>query len=226
MRLVDCFSELIAYALFLAKPEVAEIVPFDKASKDIDGLLERCRIAALERNFEPPDYVEAKFAICAWVDEHILCSKWKPGEDWRKHQLQRLHFNTKNAGVEFFERLERLPDDNKLVREVYATCLALGFRGRYFLDSQAAELADIKKTNLRKLMLKPFLDTSDTAEERLFPDGWQQQSGTRKIRSPFNPFDWYAVLIPVVSVAILVELFFVYRNSLNFMVLKFFETLK
>jgi len=226
MRLIDCFSDLMAYALFLVKPEASETVAFEKASRDIDGLLEKSRLDALERNYDPADSLEAKFAICAWVDELLLCSRWKPRDDWRKHQLQRIHFSTKNAGVEFFERLGRLPDDNKPVREVYANCLALGFRGRYFLDGQTSELDDIKKNNLRKLLDKPLLVTSDADEVQLFPDGWQLKSGARKVRSPFNPFDWYSVLIPVVSLAIVVELYFFYRNSLNYMVLKFFETLR
>jgi type VI secretion system protein ImpK len=225
MRLVDSFSELMAYALFLVKPESSETVTFEKASRDIDALLEKSRIDALERNYNAADYLEAKFAVCAWVDELLLCSRWKPRDEWRKHQLQSLHFGTKNAGVEFFERLALLSDENKPVREVYANCLALSFRGRYFPDQLAAELDEVKQNNLRKLLDKPLLATADADEGRLFPDGWRQ-GAARKIHSPFNPFDWCAVLIPIVSLAIVVELYFFYRNSLNYMVLKFFESLR
>ena len=51
---------------------------------------------------------EARFAVCALLDEILLTGSWSGREDWSRMTLQRRLCATVNAGVEFYEHLEAL----------------------------------------------------------------------------------------------------------------------
>ncbi len=115
--------------------------------------------------------------------------------------------------------------NKKPLLEIFATCLVLGFRGRYFLDDQAAELQEIKRRTLKYIHEKQLFSAEDT-DDRLFPFAYQGKALPKRFKGSFRPFDWYSVLIPIAAVLIMVELYFFYRNDLNLMLLNFFGSLK
>ena len=81
---------------------------------------------------------KAKFALVAFLDETIFSSTWNQKEAWLSDPLQIKMFDTFNAGEEFFTNLEELRQRssvNKDVLEIYYLCLALGFKGKYQLQS-------------------------------------------------------------------------------------------
>lgn len=81
---------------------------------------------------------KSKFALVAFLDETIISSSWNQKEVWLSDPLQIRLFDTFNAGEEFFTHLEELrqrSSTNKDVLEVYYLCLALGFKGKYQLQS-------------------------------------------------------------------------------------------
>ena len=198
---------------------------YERAREDILGLLDKAGVCARGRGFRAEDIAESHFAVCAWIDEAILTSAWSGAPEWKKLQLQRDFYNTNNAGVEFFERLEALGANHKPVREVYALCLALGFHGRYFHPDYQPVLAEIKSRNL-ELLLGDMATAQDLAGLKLFPQGYLggQKVTSRSMR--FRPFDWFSFLIPLVGAVISVELYFFYRNSLNIKLLEFFGNLQ
>ncbi|MFH1197526.1 MAG: type IVB secretion system protein IcmH/DotU [bacterium] len=80
----------------------------------------------------------AKFALAAFIDETIVGSEWTKKNSWLSEPLQLKLFNSFNAGEEFFTRLSQLRQrikENADVVEVYYLCLALGFRGKYQIES-------------------------------------------------------------------------------------------
>jgi len=119
------------------------------------------------------DWEDACFAVYAWIDETILLSPWAEKEKWQEEMLQARYFGTTNGGVEFFERLKRHmaesrnkrkegefqlfessdPAENggKEALEVFSHCLALGFKGKYFLPDQQEELKTLKTLVLEKV---------------------------------------------------------------------------
>jgi type VI secretion system protein ImpK len=154
MALIDCFLPPLAFAAMLgSEPNLAD-TPYETARTDMDRLLDQ----ALEKaRLERPDQAEdAFFAVCAFVDEAVLDSPWPGRGAWMGRKLQQVRLLTANAGVEFYEHLERLcaeaarggapeahPDEERArlrdqglreVIEVYAACLTLGFTGRYADD--------------------------------------------------------------------------------------------
>jgi type VI secretion system protein ImpK len=132
----ELFSELFGYVLLFEQTnQQGEFQPsFDQVRQAIAALLEREKAAAKRQGMLDRDYQDACFAVVAWADETILKHvSWKHHHEWNALPLQVEYFQTRNAGEEFFERLEQLRAEPKAVREVYYLCLGLGFSGQYFL---------------------------------------------------------------------------------------------
>ncbi len=99
------------------------------------------------------DILSARFALTAFIDEAINRSDWRGKGDWMRSPLSLEYFNTNNAGVEFFDNLETLrqrPDAHPDLIEVYYTCLALGFEGKYAL-TDPRQLQNLIETTAREL---------------------------------------------------------------------------
>jgi type VI secretion system protein ImpK len=80
----------------------------------------------------------AKFALIAFLDETIISSSWNQKDSWLTEPLQLKIFDTFNAGEEFFNYLSELrqrSSSNKDLLEIFYLCLALGFKGKYQLQS-------------------------------------------------------------------------------------------
>ncbi|HTE66255.1 MAG TPA: DotU family type IV/VI secretion system protein, partial [Candidatus Binatia bacterium] len=121
------FTDLIAFALLFRETcgerpwAPAELR--DRLTALIDAQERRARGAEVPWD----SYVEARFAVLAWVDELILNSPWPGRGDWQHLMLK--YYSTLNAGNQFFERVERPPASERGVLEIYYYCLALGFEG-------------------------------------------------------------------------------------------------
>jgi type VI secretion system protein ImpK len=80
----------------------------------------------------------AKFALVAFLDETIISSTWAQKDEWLAEPMQIKMFDTFNAGEEFFDNLHQLRQRSSVnadILEVYYLCLALGFKGKYQLQS-------------------------------------------------------------------------------------------
>lgn len=77
----------------------------------------------------------ACYALCAWLDERVLTSDLAARRAWSAEPLQLRRFGELAAGDEFFVRIDALRTDRAPdavdALEVYALCLALGFRGKH-----------------------------------------------------------------------------------------------
>lgn len=96
---------------------------------------------ATHKGYTTEDTRLATFAVVAFLDESILTSNNPIFKDWPRMPLQEELFGRSTAGEMFFQCLDRLlaRDDssqNADVLEVFALCLALGYRGRYGLGGQ------------------------------------------------------------------------------------------
>lgn len=99
------------------------------------------------------DILSARFALTAFIDEAINRSDWRGKTSWAQNPLSLEYFNTNNAGVEFFSNLDALrqrPDAKTDLLEVYYTCLALGFEGKYAL-TDPRQLQNLIETTAREL---------------------------------------------------------------------------
>ena len=214
MHLTDCFMELVAYVSYFLKTASARQPAYSQAKADILRLLGQSEECVKKGLFPREEYDQARFAICAWVDEAILSSGWKEKAQWQREQLQRLYYQTTEAGEEFFERLNAVGFQQRAVREVYYLCLALGFMGRHCNPGDEFLLGQLKTSNL-KLLLGTSVGIPSLEREQLFPDAYPTDAfevGPRKRRFRFSAFTVACLAGPVVLFGLL---FLVYRFALS-----------
>jgi type VI secretion system protein ImpK len=136
-HLVDLFADLLSFAYSVrTQPELGSP---EEVRARILSLLGRADEQGRELGHDTQQVEEAKFAVVALLDEVVLSSTWTGRDSWRGNPLQRELFRINVAGEEFFTRLDRLRSDakeNLPAIEVFHTCLALGFEGKYKLLGQ------------------------------------------------------------------------------------------
>jgi type VI secretion system protein ImpK len=108
---------------------------------------------ALELPVDSAD--DGMFAIAALLDEMAMTMPdIRPL--WANHPLQATRWTTNNAGVELFQRLERVRRGPKSVFATYVAVLGLGFQGRYALPgADRYALAQLR----RELHIQMGVDT-------------------------------------------------------------------
>jgi len=223
MHLTDCFMELFAYVSYFQKSAATRQPGFEQVKADVTRILAQSETAARKGTVSPEDYALARFAVCAWVDEAILSSGWAHRNLWQREQLQRIHFNTTDAGEEFFEKLNGLGLQQREVREVYYLCLALGFMGRYCNKGDEFLLEQLTTSNL-KLLLGSSVGVPSLERGDLFPESYPAHPAgteTRKGRPGLTPLLIAGMAVPVVLFAIL---YGIYRFSLSGVAENFLKT--
>jgi type VI secretion system protein ImpK len=214
MRIVDCFMELLAYVAYFLKTVKARQPAVDQVKADIDRLVSQADACLQGKGIPKEDCDHARFAIFAWVDEVILNSPWNEKGQWQRQQLQRVHFQTADAGEIFFERLNTLGPHQNYVREVYYLCLAMGFTGRYVHEGDDFLLEQLRTSNLKVLMGSsvglPALDKGE-----LFAEAYPRQADQLKPqqrRRGLSPVTLLGIALPVVLYG---ALFLIYRFILK-----------
>jgi type VI secretion system protein ImpK len=98
----------------------------------------------------------AAWAVAALLDDLALNTPWGGHSAWPRHPLVSTLYGDVDAGVRFFDRLEELERhaarDPEMI-ELYYTCLALGFRGKYRVPGRAGSrsLAAVRSAAARLL---------------------------------------------------------------------------
>ena len=170
---MDCFTEIFAYTLLFLERVGEKQYPYDKVKADYDRFFMIADLYKTKGGFKQEEFDLARYAVCAWVDEKILMSTWKEKNQWLKNQLQRVYYNTTSAGSDFFMKLNKINVTQKNVLEVYAICMCLGFKGRYFSDDaqDSYYLDELKLSTVMQIMGNSFKLTSAEGE-RLFPEAY------------------------------------------------------
>ena len=207
MRIVDCFTDVILFARKLSRDDI-RVESADEARANLLTLLDKSKALSDQHGLSGDMYENAKFPVVAFVDELFLCSSWGFKGDWKQKTLQRVCFNTTSAGSEFYDRLSELnkfgPD--REVREVYALCMGLGFRGKYFRGEDRQRYEEIKTFNLSLLL--PDESEQDIESAILFPHAYRGHSSDKK--SGYQPrLNIYPVLIGLpITVIVIMSLYF------------------
>ena len=74
MRIVDCFTELLAYMAYFLKTVKTRQPAFDQVRADIERLVSQADAHVQERGIPKEESDHARFAIFAWIDEVVLSS--------------------------------------------------------------------------------------------------------------------------------------------------------
>ena len=223
MHLTDCFIHLIVYVCYFRKNVESRQQPYEQVRADVLRLLSDSETCMKEGGFSRDDYDLARFMVCAWVDEVILGSGWNQKNLWQREQLQRIFYNTVEAGEEAFEKLNSLGFHQSQVREVFYICLVLGFKGRFIHPGDEYLLDQLKVSNL-KLLMGSSVGSLSLERVELFPDGYP--AGGVEIAPAKRPFRFSVpVIIGLVGpVALLGVLYLIYRFALGGIAENFLRT--
>lgn len=214
MRLTDCFMELLGYVAYFKKTAATKQPPYARVRSDIQRLLSKSEECLKKNLFSQNDYEMGRFAVCALIDEAILNSSWNEKDQWQRELLQRVYYNTADAGEEFFKRLNSIGIHQREVREVYYLCLAMGFMGQYCNEKDKYLLEQVKASNLKVLMGSsvglPSFERMD-----LFPEAYPSESDeivSKKRGTRFSPFTIICIAGPVI---LFFMLYIIYSFILN-----------
>lgn len=215
MKLVDCFVKPLAYTAYIVGTAGSERPDFSQISNILlDSLAEGEKLAE-NSGYLPAEYDEARFAVCAWIDEAILCSALPDRDHWMVDLLQRNLYKTTRAGEEFYQRIEGLAEDQLQVRTVYYHCLALGFRGRYFSPEAEEELKTVKHKTLSELKTNFSLLSAGNNLMGFFPDSYPSNPVKRKRRLPRITLSSFTLLLLAIPMFFLVLTYLSYNRSLT-----------
>lgn len=136
-----------------------DLPPPDDLQRRIGEMLDRMSRRCRELGIPEEDAVDAKYALCAFIDEQVLASPWPGRNFWVNRPLQLLYFNENTAGEGFFVRMEALRRNPQRynVLAIYYACIQLGFLGKYAVQrgEGLAALAEAVSLELGKDLPPP-----------------------------------------------------------------------
>lgn len=204
--LVDLARPFIATVLLFEESEPAARASASSLQADLNRYITEIRNEAKAQGIHGDEIDEACFALSAWADEIVMADHDRQS-DWFEKQLQFTGFGVRDAGSQFYTRLEALRPDFHRARWVFALCLAFGFGGRY------ARNPEERQKRLRNA-LNEIENQEETPTGRLSPQAYSI-SGTfsppRVVGLRHIAFRWTAVLSLVLLGLTALLAVFVYR---------------
>ena len=214
MRLIDCFINIISFVAFFLKSPGVKQSSYEKVKGNIQRLIAQSESCIGNEKISREDYDLARFAVLAWVDEAIMSSSWDGRLQWQREKLQRLYYQTEDAGEIFFDRLNTIGFQKREVREVFYMCLALGFTGQYCNPGDDVLLEALKDENL-KMLTGSSMDAFSLEKRELFPEAYQIESIRSKSPKSRGPFSFFSLMCFIAPVIFLGGMFLLYRILLE-----------
>lgn len=216
LMLSHVFNKLFAYLITLKRNCATTQPSYMEVRKNILDMLEQSAWIIREKGIDPRDYDDARFAVCVWVDETLLNLPWVHKTEWQRAMLQIELYNNTRGGDEFFERLNQLSPAQNSVREIYYTCLALGFMGRYCHDGDEMLLQQLKKSTLG-LLVGDATGVAAYSKRALFPEAYQtaMNAGAKQDDKHGLRFGQAKVWLISTPPAVLFVIYIVYAFVLN-----------
>jgi type IV/VI secretion system ImpK/VasF family protein len=130
--IAEIFTPFFAYVLLVEQEYASGHTrgSYEQIRCDLATLLEEQEKTARHQGMSTQDYQAARFAVISWADAMLQQTAWEDRERWQAFPLQDEYCGAPQAGTEPGEELRWLLAERPGVREVYALCLSLGFRGR------------------------------------------------------------------------------------------------
>ena len=162
-------------------PELADQVP-ESMRTDIEQAFTDLERRAFEKQWPATIVRDIRFAMAAYVDELVMSSRWPRKFDWMVEPLCIEYFGESNAGEVFFSRLNELRQDfdkNRLVIELFYTCLQFGYQGIYRIkgyDQLQAYLVTLRSQleDLRGIVSRELADSAIPESKLVYRIGGNQ----------------------------------------------------
>jgi len=99
----------------------------------------------------PEALLIGRYGLCAAIDETVLNTPWGGASAWSSHSMLSTFHKETGGGEKFFLILDRIrqePAKNIDLIELYSIILALGFEGKYRIQSNGRSLLDSLRDEL------------------------------------------------------------------------------
>jgi len=88
-----------------------------------------------------PNWLLAKYALVAWIDEMLVNHAWPGSKWWSNNVLEARLFQSRLCSVRFFELAKQATAASDCdALEVFQQCVILGFRGMYGPTGEVLEI--------------------------------------------------------------------------------------
>lgn len=192
MVLTSHFIPLLAYIKALSRQSEPDPADVDA---QLQVLIAQARDEAVHNGVPLERFHQALFPVVAWADERLaLLPSWRKEFAWRPYMLQRRLFHTTLAGVQFFEQMEKIEEADHELREVFLTCLGLGFMGKYSQTPNSPALLQFTKAQYELVRThEPGLVAVDGSP--LFSPAYRTASGSSKANRRLGPWSKLALVL-------------------------------
>lgn len=181
----------------------------DALHQQLAGEVKQFERRAQQAGIAPETVFTARYVLCTTVDEFVLSTPWGASSIFRNQSLLRIYHKETSGGEKFFQLLDKLihdPARNIDLLELMYVCLALGFQGRYRVETDGANTLEAIRENLYRTIRNYRGDI-----ERALSPHWQgvdKSLQSKKIRLPM----WAVISIVL---AVLGFIFIAFSFDLN-----------
>jgi len=177
--------------------------------QQLAGEMRQFESRAQKSGIAPETIFTARYILCTTVDEFVLSTPWGAVSIFRNQSLLRLFHQETSGGEKFFLLLDKLinnPAKNIDLLELMYVCLALGFQGRYRVETDGTSKVEAIRENLYRT-IRNFRGDNETA---LSPhwQGVDKSLVSKTVRMPM----WAIISIVL---AVLAFIFVAFSFSLN-----------
>lgn len=155
----------------------------------ITGLMRSYERTCTSQGVAPDTALEARYILCAFIDEIVLNTPWGHASHWSQNSLLSSLHNDTRGGERFFQILANRsenPGANQAILELMYHCLSLGFQGKFAVQQNGqAALQQIRTglyQTLRQVMPLPAPELSEQ---------WQGVQDGRPVIAKMFP--WWVV---------------------------------
>lgn len=137
----------------------------DALHQQLSGEIRQFESRAQKAGIAPETIFTARYVLCTTVDEFVLSTPWGAVSIFRNQSLLRVFHQETSGGEKVFLLLDKLindPSRNIDLLELIYVCLALGFQGRYRVESNGANTLEGIRENLYRT-IRNFRGDSEMA---------------------------------------------------------------
>ena len=165
------------------------------------------------RNFaiDPKISYNARYLLCAAVDETVLYTVWGNASLWSRQSLLSSLHNETSGGKKFFDILDHLMKDPRgdlNLLELMYILLSLGFQGRYRIEQGGMERLD----ELRHDLFEHIRRRRGESNLELSPH-WQPAADQRKALRNYVPLWVLAAIAGAILLSVFTGFSLVLENS-------------
>lgn len=133
--------------------------------QQLAGEVRQFESRAQKSGVAPETIFTARYLLCTTVDEFVLGTPWGAASVFSNQSLLRIFHQETSGGEKFFLLLDKLihdPANNIDLLELMYVCLALGFQGRYRVETDGANTLEAIRENLYRT-IRNYRGDSETA---------------------------------------------------------------